>query len=206
MARQSVITTAAASAERVRTLACIGLSRPTIRTSRCAPKAAMSSQRPVVSKPIIQYDVMPVIVARRRCEIVERTGVLRSCAEAKSCVAERQRSGVTEAFSRSGRCRGRAIVRLLRAVLVALLNVVRVDSPSTFGAVLEFRGHHRRCRRRRRPGVGWALATVTPPDRTGGERRAHGGHDLVLPIHLVDPLPCTSAVLAVVSTLSRRAL
>ena len=44
----------------------------------------MSSQRPVVSKPIIQHDVMPVIVARRRCEIVERTGVLRSCAEAKS--------------------------------------------------------------------------------------------------------------------------
>jgi len=79
-------------------------------------------------------------------------------------VAERQRSGVTEAFSRSGRCRGRAIVRLLRAVLVALLNVVRVDSPGTFGTVLEFRGHHRRCRRRRRrPGVGWALATVTPP-------------------------------------------
>ena len=79
-------------------------------------------------------------------------------------MAERQRSGVTEAFSRSGRCRGRAIVRLLRAVLVALLNVVRVDSPGTFGAVLEFRGHHRRCRRRRRrPGVGWALATVTPP-------------------------------------------
>ena len=72
MARQTVITTAAASAERVRTLARIGLSRPTIRTSRCAPKAAMSSQRPVVSKPIIQYDVMPIIVARRRCEIVER--------------------------------------------------------------------------------------------------------------------------------------
>ena len=110
-------------------------------------------------------------------------------------MAERQRSGVTEAFSRSGRCRGRAIVRLLRAVLVALLNVVRVDSPGTFGTVLEFRGHHRRCRRRRRrPGVGWALATVTPAtDRTGGERRAHRGHDLVLPIHLVDPLSRGSA-------------
>ena len=69
-------------------------------------------------------------------------------------MAERQRSGVTEAFSRSGRCRGRAIVRLLRAVLVALLNVVRVDSPGTFGAALEFRGHHRRCRRRGRRRLG----------------------------------------------------
>jgi hypothetical protein len=30
-------------------------------------------------------------------------------------------------------------------------------------------------------------------DRTGGERRAHRGHDLVLPIHLVDPLSRGSA-------------
>jgi hypothetical protein len=58
---------------------------------------------------------------------------------------------------------GRVIGRLLRTVVVTLLNIVRVESPSTFGAVLEFRGlHHRRCTPRR--------------------RRAHGGHDLVLPI------------------------
>ena len=76
-------------------------------------------------------------------------------------MAERQRSGVTEAFSRSGRCRGRAIVRLLRAVLVALLNVVRVDSPGTFGAALEFRATT--VGAGGGAGVGWALATVTPP-------------------------------------------
>jgi hypothetical protein len=78
------------------------------------------------------------------------------------------------------------------AVLVALLNVVRVGSPSTFGAVLEFRCGDLGAGGG--AGVGWALATGAPAtDRTGGERRAYRGHDLVPPIHPVYPLSRGSA-------------
>jgi len=108
-------------------------------------------------------------------------------------VAERQRSGVTEAFSRSGRCRGRAIVRLLRAVLVALLNVVRVGSPA-HSALSSSSGASTTVGAGGGAGVGWVLATGDPAtDRTDGERRAYRGHDLVPPIHPVYPLSRGSA-------------
>jgi hypothetical protein len=70
----------------------------------------MSSQRPVVPKPIIQHDVMPVIVARRRCEIVERRVSLSNALVASQNTstgalprfspvqADRRRSGVTEKY------------------------------------------------------------------------------------------------------------
>jgi len=77
-------------------------------------------------------------------------------------VAERRRSGVTEAFSGSGRCRGRANVRLLRAVLVALLNVVRVYSPA-HSALSSSSRASTTVGAGGGAGVGWALATATPP-------------------------------------------
>jgi hypothetical protein len=80
-------------------------------------------------------------VARRRCEIVERTGFvvehLGGVAEHQHrrvavapVQADRRRSGVTEKYSGSGQWKRRVIVRLLRTVLVTLLDVVRVETPA----------------------------------------------------------------------------
>jgi len=86
-------------------------------------------------------------------------------------VAERRRSGVTEAFSKVRALRGD------RAVLVALLNVVRVDSPA-----------HSALSSSSKPSTtaGAAAGPASAGVSTGGERRARRGHDLVLPIHLVE--------------------